>query len=92
WTMYSTVDGRNPADPTSTTALVNKLPFKTDGTLDTAAMTAGPVAGGMTIAANKTFTLDGWVPAQKNAAGAWAANGATAHDGGVNLDMLGTTQ
>ena len=92
WTMYTTIDGRNPADPTSTTPLANKLPFKSDGTLDTAAMTAGPVAGGMTIAANKSFTLDNWIPAQKNAAGAWGANGATANVAGVNLDMLGTTQ
>lgn len=92
WTMYSTVDGRNPADPASTTPLVNTLPFKADGTLDTAAMTEGPVAGGMSIAANKTFSLDGWVPAQKNAAGVWSANGATAHDAGVNVDLLGATQ
>jgi len=92
WTMYTTIDGRNPADPTSTTPLANKLPFKSDGTLDTAAMTAGPVAGGMTIAADKTFTLDNWIPAQKNAAGVWSPNGATANLAGVNLDMLGTTQ
>ncbi|MEX5504522.1 flagellar hook protein FlgE [Pseudomonas putida] len=92
WTMYTTIDGRNPADPTSTTPLANKLPFKSDGTLDTASMTAGAVAGGMTIAANKTFTLDNWIPAQKNAAGVWGSNGATANVAGVNLDMLGTTQ
>ncbi|KXK69338.1 flagellar hook protein FlgE [Pseudomonas monteilii] len=92
WTMYTTIDGRNPADPTSTTPLSNKLPFKSDGTLDTAAMTAGPVAGGMTIAADKTFTLGNWIPAQKNAAGVWSPNGATANLAGVNLDMLGATQ
>ena len=92
WTMYTTIDGRNPADPTLTTPLTNKLPFKSDGTLDTAAMTAGPVAGGMTIAADKTFTLGNWIPAQKNAAGVWSPNGATANLAGVNLNMLGTTQ
>ncbi|WP_063912856.1 flagellar hook protein FlgE [Pseudomonas sp. p21] len=92
WTMYTTIDGRNPADPTLTTPLANKLPFKSDGTLDTAAMTAGPVAGGMTIAADKTFTLGNWIPAHKNAAGVWSANGATANLAGVNLDMLGTAQ
>ncbi|KIY38096.1 flagellar hook protein FlgE [Pseudomonas sp. 10-1B] len=92
WTMYTTVDGRNPADPTQTTPLVNTLPFKSDGTLDTAAMTAGPVPGGLAINANKSFNLDGWIPAQKNAAGVWAANGAIAHASGVNMDMLGTTQ
>ncbi|MEN5235916.1 MULTISPECIES: flagellar hook protein FlgE [Pseudomonas] len=92
WTMYTTIDGRNPADPTLTTPLVNKLPFNTDGTLNTGAMTAGPVAGGLTIGADKTFQLTGWVPAEKTAAGAWVANGATARPGGVTLDMLATTQ
>ncbi|MCW2267481.1 flagellar hook protein FlgE [Pseudomonas sp. JUb96] len=92
WTMYTTVDGRNPADPSLATPLVNKLPFKSDGTLDTAAMAAGAVPGGLTIAENKTFQLDGWVPAEKNAAGNWVANGSVAKTGGVTLDMLATTQ
>ncbi|MCE1115788.1 MULTISPECIES: flagellar hook protein FlgE [Pseudomonas] len=92
WTMYTTIDGRNPADPTLTTPLVNKLPFKTDGTLNTAGMTAGAVPGGLTIGADKTFQLTGWVPAEKTAAGTWVANGATARTGGVTLDMLATTQ
>ncbi|MFK8332770.1 flagellar hook protein FlgE [Pseudomonas sp. BJa5] len=92
WTMYSTIDGRNPADPTLTTPMVNKLPFKSDGTLDTAAMTAGPVAGGLTIGADKSFQIDNWVPAEKNAAGNWVSNGAVARAGGVALDMLATTQ
>ncbi|WP_459205115.1 flagellar hook protein FlgE [Pseudomonas sp. MLB6B] len=92
WTMYTTVNGRNPADPTNTTPLVNTLPFKSDGSLDTASMAAGPVAGGMSIATDKTFKMDNWVPAAKNAAGAWASNGAVANDGGVGLDMLATTQ
>ncbi|TDF77525.1 flagellar hook protein FlgE [Pseudomonas sp. H9] len=92
WTMYTTIDGRNPADPSLTTPLVNKLPFKTDGSLDTAAMTAGPVTGGLTITDTKTFQLAGWKPAEKNAAGNWVENGATAKVGGVTLDMLATTQ
>ena len=92
WTMYTTIDGRNPADPTSTTPLANTLPFKSDGTLDTALMNEGAVAGGLTINADKTFNLDGWVPAQKTVAGVWAANGANAHASGVKLDMIATTQ
>ncbi|MEE1866421.1 MULTISPECIES: flagellar hook protein FlgE [Pseudomonas] len=92
WTMYTTVDGRNPADPTLTTPLVNKLPFKSDGSLDTAAMTPGAVAGGLTITDTKTFQLSGWKPAEKNAAGNWVENGATAKVGGISLDMLATTQ
>ncbi|MFF7106894.1 flagellar hook protein FlgE [Pseudomonas sichuanensis] len=92
WTMYTTINGRNPADPTLPTPLVNKLPFTTDGKLNTAAMTAGAVTGGLTIGADKTFQLTGWIPAEKNAAGAWVANGAAARTGGVTLDMLATTQ
>lgn len=92
WTMYTTIDGRNPADPTLTTPMVNKLPFKSDGTLDTAAMTAGTVAGGLTVAADKTFLLEGWKPAEKQADGTWVANGASARVGGVGVDMLATTQ
>ncbi|WP_312936028.1 flagellar hook protein FlgE [Pseudomonas sp.] len=92
WTMYSTVNGRNPADPTSTTPLVNTLPFKSDGSLDTASMNAGPVAGGMSIGEDKTFQMNNWVPAQKTAAGTWVSNGATANAKGVGLDMLATTQ
>ncbi|UVJ45409.1 flagellar hook protein FlgE [Pseudomonas sp. LS1212] len=92
WTMYTTIDGRNPADPTLTTPLSNKLPFKSDGTLDTASMTAGAVAGGLTINADKTFSLAGWLPAAKQPNGTWAANGAAAKAGGIGLDMLSTTQ
>lgn len=92
WTMYSTVNGRNPNDPTSTTPLVNTLPFKSDGSLDTEAMAAGPVTGGLTIGVDKAFQIDGWVPGRKTAAGDWVANGATANAGGVRLDMLSTTQ
>ena len=92
WTMYTTIDGRNPNNPALDTPLVNKLPFKSDGTLDTDSMTAGPLPGGLTIGADKTFLLEGWVPAEKDASGKWVTNGATAKAGGVTLDMLATTQ
>ncbi|AIR90054.1 flagellar hook protein FlgE [Pseudomonas cremoricolorata] len=92
WTMYTTVNGRNPTDPTNTTPLVNNLPFKSDGSLDVDAMTAGPVTGGLSIGTDKTFQVDGWVPGHKNALGDWASNGATANPTGVRLDMLATTQ
>ncbi len=92
WSMYTTIDGRNPSDPTSTAPLVNQLPFQSDGVLDAAGMTAGPVPGGLSIGADKSFRLEGWVPAEKSAAGTWGSNGATANAGGVSLDMLGATQ
>ena len=92
WSMYSTIDGRNPANPAVDTPLVNTLPFNADGTVNTDAMAAGAVPGGLAINEDKTFSLQGWVPAEKTAAGNWASNGAIARDGGVTLDMLSTTQ
>jgi len=92
WSMHTTIDGRNPADPASTTPLVNAVPFKSDGTLDKNALTAGDVAGGLSIGEDKMFRLNDWIPAQKNAAGEWSANGAIANAEGVKLDMLGATQ
>ena len=92
WTMYSTIDGRNPANPAVDTPLVNTLPFNADGTVNTDAMAAGAVPGGLAINEDKTFSLQGWVPAEKTAAGNWASNGAIAREDGVTLDMLSTTQ
>ncbi|NBA95746.1 flagellar hook protein FlgE [Pseudomonas sp. R5(2019)] len=92
WTMYTTIDGRNPADPTSSTPLVNTLNFKSDGSIDAASMTAGAVAGGMAINDNKTFSLTGWVPAVKQEDGTWIANGAASNATGLTLDMLAATQ
>lgn len=92
WTMYTTVDGRNPADPTSTTPLANSVSFNSDGSLDTAAMTAGAVTGGLTVNADKTFSLTNWVPAVQSSSGTWAANGANASTTGVNIDLLNATQ
>ena len=93
WKMYTTVDGRNPADPVnSTEPLINDLPFKSDGTLDIDNMTAGPVTGGLAIRADKSFTLTDWQPASKNTDGTYTLNGATANATGVQLDMLSMTQ
>ena len=90
WTMHTTIDGRNPSDPTATTPLVNTLTFKSDGSLIVPA--EGNVAGGLNISADKSFNLAGWVPATKGADGTWTANGAQSNAGGVALDMLATTQ
>ncbi|MBD8613596.1 flagellar hook protein FlgE [Pseudomonas putida] len=90
WTMHTTIDGRNPGDSTLTTPLVNKLTFKSDGSL--IVPDQGAVAGGLGINADKSFNLAGWVPASKGADGTWTPNGATANAGGVALNMLATTQ
>jgi flagellar hook protein FlgE len=92
WTMYTTIDGRNPSDPTSTTPLVNTLTFKADGSLDTANMAAGAVAGGLTVNADKTFSLNNWVPAAKASDGTWSSNGAQASTTGVKIDLLNASQ
>lgn len=93
WKMYTTVDGRSPTDPVnSTTPLVNDLPFKSDGTLDIANMTAGDVVGGLSVRDDKSFTLAGWQPASKNTDGTYSLNGAVANTAGVQLDMLNMTQ
>ncbi|AIS16297.1 flagellar hook protein FlgE [Pseudomonas rhizosphaerae] len=90
WTMRTTIDGRNPADPSLTTPLVNKLDFGSDGSLIMPAQ--GVIAGGLGINADKSFNLSDWVPAAKGADGTWTANQATANAGGVTLNMLATTQ
>lgn len=92
WTMYTTIDGRNPTDPTSTTPLQNSVAFTTSGALDTTA-TATPGStdpAGMTVSSG-VFTLSGWVPASQNSAGTWASNGSTA-SATIALDMSAMTQ
>ncbi|MFK3943571.1 flagellar hook protein FlgE [Pseudomonas monteilii] len=92
WSMYTLIDGRNPMDPTSTTPLTGTLKFNSDGSVNsmTADATGVPTGSSFTVAAN-TFTLTGWVPAQKNAAGTWVANGATGDAKGMKLAMDSTT-
>ncbi|MFK3771200.1 flagellar hook protein FlgE [Pseudomonas sp. NPDC089406] len=90
WTMYTLVDGRNPLDPTSTAPLQGNITFNSDGTV--ASMTAQavtpPTAWTVT---NNTFTLNGWIPAAKDASGNWASNGSAAAAGGMRLSMNSTT-
>jgi len=90
WTMYTLVDGRNAADPTSTVADSMNVTFKSDGSLDTSTLAT---TGNLTVNTDGTFTLDNWMPAaQVGTTGVWAGNGAAAKVGGVKLDMLATTQ
>jgi len=92
WSMYTLIDGRNPMDPTSTTPLTGTLKFNSDGSVNSmsADATGVPTGSSFTVADN-TFTLTGWVPAQKNAAGTWVANGATGDAKGMKLAMDSTT-
>jgi flagellar hook protein FlgE len=92
WTMYTTIDGRNPTDPTSTTPLQNSVAFTTSGALDLTG-TATPGAtdpAGLTVT-NGVFTLAGWVPASQSAAGTWGTNGSTA-SATISMDLSAMTQ
>jgi flagellar hook protein FlgE len=95
WTMYTTVDGRNPASPatsgtpdTGATPLANPLTFNADGSYS---FTAGDVAGGMSVKADGSFSLKDWTPATKAADGTWAGNGASG-TADIKLDMANVTQ
>ncbi|WP_311971103.1 flagellar hook protein FlgE [Pseudomonas baltica] len=96
WTMYTTVDGRNPTDPTNTTTgtdpLVNPISFTSSGALDTANITTpvSPAAAGLSVV-NGVFSLANWSPATQNAAGTWVSNGSTA-SAAITLDMTSVTQ
>nr|WP_314875911.1 flagellar hook protein FlgE [uncultured Pseudomonas sp.] len=92
WTMYTLVDGRNPMDPTSTEPLVGTVSFNEDGSV--ASMTAdqaGLPAGGEWSVTNNTFTMKGWIPAEKDAAGNWGSNGSAGNADGMRLSMNSTT-
>ncbi|QKZ03597.1 MULTISPECIES: flagellar hook protein FlgE [Pseudomonas] len=88
WTMYTTIDGVNPTDPTSSTPLSNPLTFNADGSYS---YTAGDVTGGLSVNDDGTFSLAGWVPAAEQSDGTYASNGASA-TADITLDMSNLTQ
>lgn len=92
WTMYTLIDGRNPMDPTSTAPLVGTVSFNEDGSVASmAADQAGLPAGGEWSVTNNTFTMKGWIPAEKDAAGNWGSNGSAGNADGMRLSMNSTT-
>ncbi len=86
WTMYVTVDGVNPADPTSTD------PYSADLTFNSAGALTASTSSDFTVDSLGNLTLTNWVPAAKNAAGTMASNGASAATDGVTIDMSATSQ
>ncbi|MGX5220059.1 flagellar hook protein FlgE [Pseudomonas segetis] len=90
WQMNVLVDGRNPANPASTTPYSANLTFNAAGQLDTSALTSTD----FTVAANGTLNMTNWVPAASDGGTppVWSGNGATASATGVNFDFRGTTQ
>lgn len=92
WQMYTLVDGRNASNPAASPVVPDSttLTFNSDGSLNTAALAPG---GNIAVNPDGTFTLNNWVPAaQVGTTGVWASNGATSKVGGINLNMLATTQ
>lgn len=74
WDMRVLVDGRNPANPSSTDAFDTTLSFDSAGNLQ------GTTAGDFALNADGTLHLADWVPAISNGAtpAVWSANGAQA--------------
>jgi flagellar hook protein FlgE len=90
WTMYALVDGRNPADPTSTTPYSAELSFSSSGTL------SATTSDDFTVNSDGTLTLSNWVPAtvtdSTTSPVTYGSNGAAAATAGITLDLTKTTQ
>ncbi|WP_249676944.1 flagellar hook protein FlgE [Pseudomonas abieticivorans] len=100
WTMYSTIDGRNPQSPATNidattqvdagaTPLANTINFNSDGSYSYTAAAATSTSLG--VNADGTFSLDNWVPASEATDGTWASNGSSA-TAAINLDLTNITQ
>jgi flagellar hook protein FlgE len=99
WQMNVLIDGRNPADPTSTVPYSMAVGFTASGQLDTASLVSGDYDGAGALdftvdAATGRFTLNGWVPAaaDDSVPAVWSANGADANAGGILVDLRSSTQ
>ncbi len=92
WSTYTLIDGRNPQDPTSTAPLSGTITFNPDGSVK--AMTGSESYATPDTSfevKNNVFVLQGWVPAAKDASGAWVSNGSQGSASGIRLDMTSTT-
>ncbi|WPC06579.1 flagellar hook protein FlgE [Pseudomonas benzenivorans] len=99
WQMNVLIDGRNPADPTSTVPYSMGMGFTASGQLNIASLASGNYdgAGGPDFTvdpATGRFTLDGWTPAiaDSSVPPVWSANGATANAAGIQVDIRNSTQ
>jgi len=99
WQMNVLIDGRNPADPTSTEPYSMAVGFTASGQLDTTSLASGDYDGAGALdftvdAATGRFTLNGWVPAaaDDSVPAVWSANGADADAGGILVDLRSSTQ
>ncbi len=95
WSMYSLMDGRSIANPTTTTPDKNDLTFDSGGNLVVTAPGAVPTnSANISFNTDGTFTIDNWVPGVQTGSGtttAWVPNGAAGADT-IKLNMSGITQ
>lgn len=99
WQMNVLIDGRNPADPTSTVPYSMAVGFTPSGQLDTASLVSGDYDGDTVLdfdvdPATGRFTVDGWIPAapDNSVPPVWSANGANADPDGILVDLRSSTQ
>lgn len=85
WKMHVLVNGRNPADPEKTAPASAQITFDSYGSVQS--MTGSQ---GLAVA-NRTLTLEGWVPAKVIDGGTnnekWVSNGARSSSGGIAIDL-----
>ncbi|MGS0940435.1 flagellar hook protein FlgE [Pseudomonas luteola] len=90
WSMYVTIDGRNPSDPTSTTPASATMSFTPSGTL------ASLTSDNFSVDENNVMTMSNWVPATITNSTTnpvtWGANGAQASGTGIAMDITDITQ
>ncbi len=95
WSMHSLVNGRNITDPTTTTTTETKLTFDSSGNLISSGTGAPVTSGAVTLNADGTLQVNGWVPGVQSGTGTtatWAANGAAGSPTGIKLDMTNVKQ
>lgn len=95
WSMHSLIDGRGIANPAAEPVVADetKMTFDSAGNLVTDPLPTS--TANIAVNPDGTFQIANWVPAAKTTVGStttWGANGASANDSGIKLDMLATTQ
>ncbi|MEE3505293.1 MULTISPECIES: flagellar hook-basal body complex protein [unclassified Pseudomonas] len=85
WKMHVLVNGRNPANPEKADPVSAQIIFDSYGSVQS--MTGSQ---GLAVA-NRTLTLEGWVPAKVIDGGTrnekWVSNGARSSSGGIAIDL-----
>ncbi|WP_122665689.1 flagellar hook protein FlgE [Pseudomonas viridiflava] len=104
WDMYTLIDGRTIDSPETTspdvvTPDVTTLTFDSAGKLTSSAVKSPipvpPALANVSVNTDGTLQINNWKPALNTGTATvpnWVGNGAVAATGGIELDMLATTQ